>query len=666
MTARPFVPAILAAGIALGLLVVPAGPVAPAAVHAAAPDLTITSVAAYDVQPEERRVRVTVDLTLVNHLKDTKTTRFYFDEAFLDVMPGSSGFKVTSEGSGGPTVKVHKKAKAYTRLRIAYPRLYSGKTAKFRLTFDLRDPGGSPTRDLRIGDSLVSFPVWAFATDSTPGSSVTVAFPAGYDVEVEAGSIPAPTVDADGGTTFDTGSLAEPLDFFAYLVGDRPGAYVERTITATVLDAPATLLLRSWPDDEAWAERVGGVLAGALPALGDRIGLVWPHGEPLTVQEAVSRSTAGYAGLFDPRLGRVEIAYYADDFVVLHEAAHSWFNGALLADRWSNEAFASYYAAEVAADLDVTISEDILTEELEASRIPLNAWGPVGSAGSTQEDYAYAASLALARAIAARAGADGLRAVWEDAAAGIGAYQPATGPLERIAAPPDWRGLLDLLEARTGATYDDLWRTWVTRPSDEHLLDIRAAARERHAEVGAQAADWRLPRAIRDALRAWRFVDATELLDQAAASLEARAEIEAAADDTGLIVPASLRLAFEDDDGFADAVSEAEAELAVIELYAEAVALRPATSDPVQQLGLWGETPEADLVAARSALARGDLQASAAAASSAADTWAGAETVGRGRAFSLGLLALAAMLAVVLAFSFLRRYRKHRRQQRLA
>ena len=40
------------------------------------------------------------------------------------------------------------------------------------------------------------------------------------------------------------------------------------------------------------------------------------------------------------------------------------------------------------------------------------------------EDYAYAATLVLADAIAERAGADGLRAVWADASAHIGAYQP--------------------------------------------------------------------------------------------------------------------------------------------------------------------------------------------------------------------------------------------------
>ena len=96
------------------------------------------------------------------------------------------------------------------------------------------DAGGTATRDLRIGTSLASFPVWAFATDSTPGSSVRVVFPAGYQVEVESGEIPKPTVGADGVTTFQTGKLATPLTFFAYLVADRPGSYVDRKVTTDV------------------------------------------------------------------------------------------------------------------------------------------------------------------------------------------------------------------------------------------------------------------------------------------------------------------------------------------------------------------------------------------------------------------------------------------------
>ena len=631
----------------------------PPTTHAASrPDLTITSVATYDVQPAKRRVHVVLDLTLTNHLKDTKTKRYYFDDAYLDVMPHTAGFKLTRDGGGKPSVKATKRTKTYTRLHLRYPRLYSGKTAHYRLAFNIVDPGGSPTRDLRIGDSLVSFPVWAFASDATPGSSVHVTFPSGYDVDVEAGAIKAPTTDDTGRTVFDSGRLAEPLAFFAYLVADRPGAYHETAIHPTVLDDPAAVTVRSWPDDAPWAKRVSGLLTKGLPQLGERIGLAWPHAEPLTVQEAVSRSTDGYAGLFDPRKGLVEIAYFADDFVVLHEAAHGWFNGSLLADRWADEAFASYYAAETAGDLKVTVREATLTDALKQHRIALNDWGPVGREDPAQEDYAYVAALTLARAIAERAGDDGLQAVWADAAGGIGAYQPVSGPVERVDGPPDWRGLLDLLEAHTGSSFDDLWRTWVARPTDLPLLDARAAARTRYADVLAQAGDWQLPRPIRDALRAWRFDDADVLLDQAAATLRSRAQVEAAADAAGLIAPAGLRLAFEDADGFDDAAAEATAELTTITAYTDAVAARSTQTGPFTELGLWGETPDADLVAARDALATGDLKASLAASAEAEASWSAAESVGQGRAVSIALLVVAGLLAIAIVLAALRRRRR--------
>ena len=657
---------LLALIVSLGLLAAPAGPTAPPDVRAATPDLTIVGAARYDVQPTRQRVHVTVDLTLTNRLKDTKTRLYYFDDAPLDILPRASNIRVTTTAGGTPSVRITSQTKDYTRILINLgQRLRSGKTAVYRLSFDLVDPGGAPARDLRVGDSLVSFPVWAFASDETPGSTVTVIFPAGYQITPEVGSLPPPTTTDDGRTIFRSGALAKPLDFFVYLVADRPGAYKESTISTTVLDVPVDITLRAWSDDAPWAKRVGGLIDRALPALGARIGLPWPeYDQPLTVQEAVSRSTGGYAGLFDPSQARVEIAYYADDFVVLHEAAHAWFNGALLADRWASEAFASYYGSAAAFDLKVKVQTDSITATLEKSRIALNDWGPVGTEDVAEEDYAYAAGLALARLIAERAGRAGLQKVWADAADRIGAYQPVGGGEETVAGPPDWRGLLDLLEARTAAEYHDLWREWVARPADLLLLDARAAARERYADVLDRAEDWRLPKPIRDALRAWQFDDATALLEAADAILAARTEVEAAATAAGLIAPATLRSDFEDDDGFDDAEAEVTAEVDTIERFTAAVALRPVDVTPLLSLGLWGETPEDHLDAARDAFARGDLPAATQAADTAASIWGGAESIGQARAFSIITIAIAIvmLLALLVTTARRRRRRRHRMQ----
>lgn len=638
----------------------------PTDVRAAAPDLTIVTAARYDVQPAQKRIRVTVDLTLTNRLRDTTTKRYFFDHAFLAVMPGGSGYRLSWGGSGQPTVAVARKTATHTLLRLNFAQdLSSGRTAKYRLTFDLKDPGGQPTRDLRIGDTLVSFPVWAFASDETPGSSVTVVFPKGYEVAVEAGRIPAPTTATDGRTIFRSGILTKPLDFFAYLVGDRPGAYTDSTVATTVQGQPVEVVVRAWTDDKPWARRIGDLLATALPALGARIGLPWPdYDEPLTIQEAVSRSTGGYAGIFDPAAGTVAIAYYADDFVVLHEAAHAWFNGSLLADRWANEAFASYYGAMAAADTNLKVTTDRLTAELEKSRIPLNAWGPVGTLEVPQEDYAYAASFTLAMQIAERAGPDGLRAVWADVSDRRSAYQPVGGGDEIVGGPVDWRGLLDLLETRSDTAYDDLWRTWVARPEDVPLLDARLAARSRYDAFLGVVGDWGVPLSIRDAMRAWRFVDATALIDGAEAVVALRGRVERAASAAGLTAPASLREAFVDDDGFDDAMAEGGAELEAINLYMAAVAERPAAMTPLMTLGMWSEDPDADLAVATEAFEGGDLAASAAASNEAAAAWLNAETVGQGRAFSMATIVIALLFVLTLLIvTARRRRRRHVRMQ---
>lgn len=656
---------VLALVITLAALM-PGLPGGPVEVRAATPDLTIVGAARYDVQPAQQRVRVTVDLTLTNRLKDTTTKRYFFDHAFLAVLPGSSAHRVTWQGSGQPTVRVARTTATHTLLRLNLARdLASGKSANYRLTFDLKDPGGRrATRDLRVGETLVSFPVWAFASDETPGSSVTVVFPAGYEVHVEAGSLPPPSTLTDGRTIFRSGTLSRPLDFFAYVVGDRPGAYKELTVAVTVLGRPIEITVRAWADDPAWASRVGSLMRRVLPVLGDDIGLPWPDYEaPLIVEEAVSRSTGGYAGIFDPGEGTVAIAYYADDFVVVHEAAHAWFNGVLLADRWSNEAFASYYGAIAAEQASITVATDRLTDELETARIPLNAWGPVGTDEVAQEDYAYAAALTLARQIAERAGPQGLKAVWADASDRVSAYQPLGGGDEIVAGPVDWRGLLDLLEARTDATYDDLWRTWVARPEDLPLLDARIAARARYDTLLTRVRDWHVPLSIRDAMRAWRFDEATELIDRAGAVLQLRGRVEDAVGKAGLSVPIALRDAFEDDDGFDDAIAEGGAELQAVDHYVTAAARRPTALTPLMALGLWGEAPEADLVAARDAFARGELQASAAASDEAAASWVNAETIGQGRAFSVAMIVLAVLFTLSLFVVNLRR--RHRRRVRM-
>ncbi|HEY0444021.1 MAG TPA: hypothetical protein VGC90_07360, partial [Candidatus Limnocylindrales bacterium] len=296
-------------------------------------------------------------------------------------------------------------------------------------------------------------------------------------------------------------------------------------------------------------------------------------------------------------------------------------------------------------------------DKLKAAKIPLNAWGAIGREQGTTEDYAYVASLDLAKALAQRAGQDGLRAVWAAAAAGEAPYQPAShggsgtasAAPEKAAGVPDWRGLLDLLEDRTGKSYDDLWREWVVRDTEKPLLDARRAALTEYKAVVALAGTWNLPRGVRDALRAWQFPQATQLMTGTRAVLARRTELEHAATAAGLSLPARLQTVFETGDGVAAANAEADAESSAIQTLVAARGARPASSGPLEQIGLIGETPDADLAAARTAFQAGDLPAAASRAEEARAAWVGAGEVGRNRilvAIGLTLLVLLALAAM--------------------
>lgn len=616
------------------------------AARAATPDLTLVTAATYDVEPAAGRVGVTTRIVATNHLHDTKTQRFFFTTAYLAVLPATSGFKLTGP-NGKASVSVSSKTARYTILKLNFgTQIASGKSLVLSLHFDIRDAGGAPDRAVRISPSIVSFTAWAFATAGTPGSTVTVRFPAGYTVTVGRGPLTGPTKDSTGRAVWASGPITAPLTFIADFSADRPGDYSTRDLALTIGSTSATVTVRSWPDDTAWRDRVGDLVTRGLPALGNAIGLDWPISGPLVVEEALVRNTGGYAGLFDPTAGRIQISYTASSGVVLHEAAHAWFNGHLVADRWAAEAFASYYADLAATALKVKIASPVLTDALKASAIPLNAWGAVGTTSTSSEAYAYAASLAFARAAAARAG-NKLMAIWVRAASREGAYQPPSGT-ETLAGAPDWRSLLDLFDETTGTSYDDLWRLWVARPEDTALLDARSGARTAYAKAVADAGAWALPRSIRDAMRAWQFDVATQQMTAAEAVLVQRAQLETAATAAGVTLPTTLQGLFEGNGGVPVAAAEATAEQSTIEAIQQAAATEPTAGAGAPALfvsvGLLGSDPGAKLADAREAFAAGELKQAISEASDAAATWTSAASIGRTRIVSLGLLVLASLL----------------------
>lgn len=622
--------------------------------------LTVVANARYDVQPSHKRVHVTVDLQIANHRTDTVIRSYFFDHVVLGTLPGASGFTIAAPVGSKvhPVVHVTSRTSARVLVSVGFgTKLRSGHALGLKLTFDLADSGGPADRAVRIGSTIATFPVWAIGTPDTPGSTVRVTVPAGYQLDILGSPMTGPTAGPSGTRMYASVVLGTPAAFGAYILADRPGAYRETPLGLTVAGGPYAIVVRAWQDDPAFGTRVSALLKKALPALGTLVGIpptaTGPGGAPFAVEEAVTRSAGGYAALFDGGAARIQVAYDAGSAVLLHEAAHAWFNGAMVADRWAAEGFASYYASRVAGPLKIAVPALTLTKALQARGIPLNAWASTGTPDPAVDAYGMAASNTLAGLIADRVGPSGLSDVWQAIVTGAMADQPAheTGSIDADPSGPsvpDWRGLLDLIETRTGKDVSDLWRTWVVRPEEAALLDRRATVRTAYAGLVAEAGDWEVAKPIRVALDRWQFDQAADLIAKAHAVLAALPALATAAETVGVRLPATVRTAFESDSGPASAATELAAEQAAVARLAADFAERPAVPGPVVQVGLVGTDPDADIDAARTAFAAGDLAAAVTAADRAAAVWDGALDAGRERlALVAGILAVFAALVLL-------------------
>ena len=245
-------------------------------------------------------------MVLTNHLRDTRSRRYYFDHAFIAVLPDASGLQADLVGRGQA-----RRGRLEEDRQVHGPRprrsghgIYSGKTAKYRLPFYLVDGGGTATRDVRVGTALASFPVWAFATDSTPGStSGSSSRPGSRPRSRPATSRRRPTGRA-GRVVFQT-AAARQADRLLRLPRRRPAGRVRRAAVATRgRRGPGRRHhRRPGPTTRRGPKRVGGLVRRALPALSARIGQPWPRDGGLVIQEAVAARPAATPGCSTRRRG---------------------------------------------------------------------------------------------------------------------------------------------------------------------------------------------------------------------------------------------------------------------------------------------------------------------------------------------------------------------------
>ena len=657
LATSPIARLVVAAALATLTLAAPAPPA-----RAADDGLALVTQATYVVSPAAGRIHVSIDAVATALTPDTASERTFYTGLSLVIQPGAVGTAAATAIGNPLPVTVTEANDDVTVVDITFDRdVFYQDRYPFTLSFDLPDPGGQPNRDVRVGTSLVAFPVWAFGTPDTPGSHVEVIVPPGYTPIVEIGDL-APGADGIGGSTvLRSGAIRDALAWFAYVTAEAPGAFSERQLDLALDTGPAEVVIRAWEDDAAWAERMASWMSAGIPELARLIGLAWPIRTDLEIEEAATSRLGAYAGVYDDLQERIQIRYDADAFVALHEAAHAWFNDRLIEDRWIGEAFASLYAVEAGTAAGLAAEPYRLDAALEEYRIPLNAWGEIGTEGGSTEDFAYAATYEVARLIADRATFEGLQGVWQDLDAHRSAYQPASSDATPEGAgavtQEGWQRLLDFVEEETGEPFDDIWRAWIVTDDEAPLLDERIDARRDYAETVAAAGDWELPRQVRHVMAAWEFDQAAALLDAANGVLEQRDEIENEAAALDLDPPSQLRSIFVTDGSFDDAAAEARTELATLDLIGRATDVVELPATAVETIGLWGSDPSAALLGARRSFEAGDQASAGTHAEQAIAARDAADVTGRDRVLlgGAGILLLDAVALVAVGAARQRR-----------
>jgi hypothetical protein len=463
------------------------------------------------------------------------------------------------------------------------------------------------------------------------------------------------------GVELSSGTIREPDEWYRVVVADRPSALTDLRIEPD----GRGIIVKAWPEDTVWRDRVADVLDKGLPVLEELVGLPWPVSGDLTVSEVHAPLLHGYAGFYDSATDDITMSEELDDQTILHEASHAWFNGDLVRDRWIDEGLAEYYADRARQQLGLSDEfAPTAVEPTDTGAFPLNAWPDPGriedEKTDAQERFGYGAAYTVILRLVQDIGEDGMRAVLAAADAEENAYVGDTGP-EKTGAVPDWRRFLDLVEERGDTeTADDLFTKWVVPPADRTILRERQEARDAYAALDAAGAEWAVPRGVRAYMSLWRFDDATELMDVTEPVLSLRDELAGAASDLELQTPSDVEQPFEaaitdKDLDEVEATMQERLDAATAVLGARAALATEPT--PLAALGLVGETPDAGYMAARSALESGDVAGAMAGAATTISLLAGAESIGTTRAIVIAAVVIGLLLLLALVVVWRRRRR---------
>ncbi|MGH2407403.1 MAG: hypothetical protein ACRDF7_04885 [Candidatus Limnocylindrales bacterium] len=569
----------------------------------------------YTIDPAQRLVHAHVVLnvknTKPNLVTGSSTIRYYFQSWSIGVQDEARHVQASRSGRAA-AVRVQQKS-GYKLVDVTIsPAIFFGSTASLLIDFDLPDGGARSTSQVRVGAAFATFVAYAFGDDQ---ATVRVNVPAGYEVTTSGDPILS-HADASG-TLLTTDGSVDDVTWYAVITADRPAGLHVQTLSLSIDGQDRLVDVRGWPEDATWSATVARELTSGLPELGRLIGLAWPVKGPLEVQEAYTPLLGGYAGFYIQNgagaLDLIRVTEEPDAFVVLHEASHAWFNAGLLDGRWINEGLADQYASLAQVGAGGVPSAPAKVDRHALVAFPLNDWPPPGRIVDTRADereqYGYAVSWTIVRALFDELGAQGMRSVLAPAAAHEIAYvgRPPAESQTHLGGPTDWRFFLDLLEQRgDSAQAAGLFATWVVTDAERASLARHEELREAYAALVARGTGWLPGFAVRGELAAWHLDGAQSQLDEAGRVLDLRGQIVSRESALGVADGGVLEHAYEGAvTSYDDSLAVAGDELATLEALQSADTGLKAQRGLLTEIGLWGADPAAELAAAEDAYRAG-------------------------------------------------------------
>lgn len=600
--------------------------------------LGTTGGTTYVVDVANRAIHVGVDLTATNLVPGTAFRYTYYDAIGVFTLAEATNVVATTADGQGLTAEVEPidgtDAFAFIRIDLADRLLYR-ETDMIHLSYDLPDQGARSPRITRVNPAFAAVVPLPFGDPST--ADIRVLIPDGLEVEV-LGLAPLHHEDAGDHEAYIASAIADPLTWDASVVA-RDFDALQRTDPGGEHDVEVA----AWPGDTAWSEFVGGLVRDGLPVLEELIGQPWPIHGTLDIVETVAPYLYGYAGWYDSDLDRIEVGDELEAGVVLHELAHAWFDGSLFSERWINEGFAEELSSRALERLGHPAPPPAPIDPAAIGAIRLSDWSTptLSSAISDdQETYGYNASFGVIRALADEVGLEGLARVVDAASHDLIAYQGDPAPEAWLRAS-DWRRLLDLAEEVGGsAAASQLFAAHVVTEADLALLTTRAEARAAYDALEAAGAGWTPPLAIRRAMGAWDFAEATAAMAAAQQILTTRDAIAAAVSPLGLDAPRGLEVAYEEAQDLAEVTADADALLAAVDQLVAAHAAADEDRGLTATIGLLGGGVDDELASADRAFRDGDARDVLAASHAAQDVLEGAGQAGLRRIGALLALAL--------------------------